>query len=287
MIELQEMLELDVLVHGEPERRDLVEYFSERLSGFALSEYGWIQTYGNRAAKPPILYGDVAWDHSLVLDWWSYAQSITERPVKATVTGPITILQRSFVRDDQPRRETCLQIALAMGDEVSALDAADAAIIQIDEAALAEGLPLRRAERAEYAHWAIECLRLTAAPARAETQIHMHLCQIGSSEFMDGIGRVGADVISTDDMAALAALSELDYPGGIGPSMYDVQARRIPSAADLETALARAEQGIPRDRLWVNPGCGLKTRAWPETLRALTNLVQAAKNRRGEMANTR
>jgi 5-methyltetrahydropteroyltriglutamate--homocysteine methyltransferase len=287
MIELQEMLELDVLVHGEPERRDLVEYFSERLSGFALSEFGWVQTYGNRAAKPPILYGDVARRDPMVVEWWRYAQSITERPVKATVTGPVTILQRSFVRDDQPRRETCRQIALAIHDEVVDLDAADAAIVQIDEAALGEGLPLRRADRAEYADWAIDCVRLTTAPARAGTQIHLHLCHVGADEFVKGIGRMGADVISTDDMMPLEALAELDYPGGVGPGMYDVHARRIPSAADLERVLERAEQLIPRDRLWVNPSCGLKTRAWPETIRALTNLVQAAKNRRAEMASPR
>jgi 5-methyltetrahydropteroyltriglutamate--homocysteine methyltransferase len=223
----------------------------------------------------------------MVLEWWRYAQSITERPVKATVTGPVTILQRSFVRDDQPSRETCLQIALAIRDEVVDLDAADAAIIQIDEAALGEGLPLRRADRAEYAHWAIDCLRLTAAPVRAATQIHMHLCQIGSDEFIEGVGRMGADVISTDDMTPLEALGELEYPGGVGPGLYDVHARRIPSAEDLEAVLELAEQQIPRDRLWVNPGCGLKTRAWPETLRALTNLVQAAKNRRAELTSAR
>jgi 5-methyltetrahydropteroyltriglutamate--homocysteine methyltransferase len=281
MIELQEMLELDVFVQGEPERRDLVEYFSERLSGFALSEFGWVQTYGNRAAKPPILYGDVARRDPLVVDWWHYAQSITERPVKATVTGPVTILQRSFVRDDQPSRDTCLQIALAIHDEVADLDAAGAAIIQIDEAALGEGLPLRRADRAEYVGWAIDCLRLTTSPAHAATQIHMHLCEIGAHEFIDGIGQIGADVISTDDMRALEALGQLDYPGGVGPGIYDVQTRRIPSDEDLELMLERAEQLIPRDRLWVNPNCGLKTRPWPETLRALGNLVQAAKNRRG------
>jgi 5-methyltetrahydropteroyltriglutamate--homocysteine methyltransferase len=287
MIELQEMLELDVLVHGEPERRDLVEYFGERLSGFALSEFGWVQTYGNRAVKPPILYGDVARRDPMVLEWWRYAQSITERPVKATVTGPVTILQRSFVRDDQPSRETCLQIALAIHDEVVDLDAADAPIIQIDEAALGEGLPLRRADRAGYAEWAIDCLRLTTAPARAATQIHMHLCHFGAREFIDGICRMGADVISTDDMTQLDALGELDYPGGVGPGMYDVHARQIASAADLEAVLERAEQQIPRDRLWVNPSCGLKTRPWPETIRALTNLIQAAKNRRAEVASRR
>jgi 5-methyltetrahydropteroyltriglutamate--homocysteine methyltransferase len=287
MIELQEMLELDVFVQGEPERRDLVEYFSERLSGFALSEFGWVQTYGNRAVKPPILYGDVARRDPMVVDWWHYAQSITERPVKATVTGPVTILQRSFVRDDQPSRETCLQIALAIHDEVADLDAADAAIVQIDEAALGEGVPLRRADRAAYVRWATDCLRLTTSPARAATQIHMHLCEIGAEEFIEGIGRIGADVISTDDMRALEALGELDYPGGVGPGIYDVQTRRIPTAEDLEMMLERAEQLIPRDRLWVNPNCGLKTRPWPETLGALSNLVQAAKNRRAEVGSPR
>jgi 5-methyltetrahydropteroyltriglutamate--homocysteine methyltransferase len=287
MIELQGMLELDVFVHGEPERRDMVEYFSERLSGFALSEFGWVQTYGNRAAKPPILYGDVFRRDPMVLAWWHYAQSITGRPVKATVTGPVTILQRSFVRDDQPSEETCLQIALAIHDEVSDLDTADAAIIQIDEAALGEGLPLRRADRAGYADWVIDCLRLTTAPARAAAQIHMHLCEIGANELIEGIGRTGADVISTDDLTSLEALAELDYPGGVGPGLYDVHTRRIPSAADLEAILERAEQLIPRERLWVNPSCGIKTRAWPETLGALTNLVQAAKNRRAEVASPR
>jgi 5-methyltetrahydropteroyltriglutamate--homocysteine methyltransferase len=283
MIELQEMLELDVLAYGEPERRDMVEYFGDLFSGFALSQYGWVQTYGNRAAKPPILYGDVARSEAMVVEWWRYAQSITERPVKATVTGPVTILQRSFVRDDQPRQETCLQIALAIRDEVADLDAAGAPIIQIDEPGLAEGLPIRQADRAEHIRWAIECLRIAAAPARTETQIHMHVCQLEVEGLIDSIGRTGADAISTDDMAPLEALGSLDYAGGIGLGMYDVQSRRIPSASDLEELLERAEERIPRDRLWVNPNCGLKTRHWPETIRALTNLIQAAKNRRSEV----
>lgn len=283
MITLQEMLELDVLVHGEPERRDMVEYFSDLLNGFVLSQYGWVQTYGNRAAKPPILYGDVSRREPMVVEWWSYAKSMTQRPVKATVTGPTTILQRSFVRDDQPPQETCVQIALALRDEVVELDRAGAPIIQIDEAALGEGLPVRRADRAQYAEWTIDCLRLTVATARAETQIHMHVCQLEADVLINGVCRMGPDAISTDDMTPLDALAELDYPGGVGLGMYDVQSRRIPNTTDLEALLEQAEARIPRDRLWVNPNCGLKTRHWPETIRGLTNLIQAAKNRRAEV----
>jgi 5-methyltetrahydropteroyltriglutamate--homocysteine methyltransferase len=285
MIALQEMLELDVLVYGEPERRDTVEFFAEQLDGFAISQFGWVQTYGNRAVKPPLLYGDVARPGAMTVAWWRYASGLTERPVKATLTGPVTLLKRSFVRDDQPLRQTCEQIALALQDEVVDLEAAGAPLIQIDEAAVAEGVPLQEAERADYVRWATDCLRLVVAPARPETQIHMHFCEIEG--LTERVGALGADVISTDDMTSLDALASASFAGGIGPGLYDVQVRRLPSAADLELLLERAEAQVPRHRLWINPSCGLKTRPWPETIRALTNLVQATKERRAVIAGTR
>lgn len=288
MIELQEMLELDVLVHGEPERRDAVEYFAGELTGFAFSEFGWVQTYGNRTLTPPILYGDVARRTPAVVDWWRYAQSLTERPVKWTLTGPVTILQRSFVRDDLPERETCLQIALALHDELAEFDAAGAPIIQIDEPALHEGLPLRRADRADHAAWTTDCVRMVAAPARPETRIHVQ-CHVEGDELLDAVASLDADVLSLLGSgsweAQLDAIDQLDPPGAIGLGMFDVDARRIPSATDFESLLAQAEQRIGRDRLWLHPGGAFKTRPWPETIRAMGNLVEASRNRRAQVAS--
>jgi 5-methyltetrahydropteroyltriglutamate--homocysteine methyltransferase len=286
-IEEQERLGLDVLVHGEPERNDMVEYFGEQLSGFAFSQFGWVQSYGSRAVKPPILYGDVARPEPMTVSWWQHAQSLTDKQVKGMLTGPVTILQWSFVRDDQPRSETCLQIALAIHDEVLDLETAGAAIIQIDEAALREGLPLRRAEQAEYVRWAIDCFRLTAAGVRSETQIHTHMCYAEFGDMIEPIVRLDADVISIEasrsDMVLLETFRDFDYPGQIGPGIYDIHSPRVPSVDELEALLALAEERIPRARLWVNPDCGLKTRAWPETRDSLTNLVAAAKRRRAAM----
>ncbi len=291
VIAAQERLGLDVLVHGEPERNDMVEYFGEQLEGFAFSQFGWVQSYGSRAVKPPILYGDVSRRGPMTVDWWRYAQSLTKRPVKGMLTGPVTILQWSFVRDDQPRQETCLQIALAIADEVGDLEDAGAAIIQIDEAALREGLPLKRSDQPDYVRWAIDCFRLTAADASAETQIHTHMCYSDFGEMIEEIARLDADVVSIEasrsDMVLLEAFRDFAYPGQIGPGVYDIHSPRVPSVEELESLLTLAEERIPRSQLWVNPDCGLKTRDWPEATAALENLVQAAHNRRAAVASLR
>ncbi|HEX5617476.1 MAG TPA: 5-methyltetrahydropteroyltriglutamate--homocysteine S-methyltransferase [Solirubrobacteraceae bacterium] len=284
----QEALGLDVLVHGEPERNDMVEYFGEQLDGFAFSQHGWVQSYGSRCVKPPILYGDVARRAPMTVRWWQYAQSRTERPMKAMLTGPVTILQWSFVRDDQPRSETCAQIALAIQDEVRDLEAAGAPIVQVDEAALREGLPLRRSDQPDYLRWAIDCFRLTVAPAADYTQIHTHMCYSEFGEMIEHIARLDADVISIEasrsGMELLAAFEHFDYPGQIGPGVYDIHSPRVPSTDEIEELLAAAERRIPRERLWVNPDCGLKTRGWDETRQALRNLVAAAERRRAAVA---
>jgi 5-methyltetrahydropteroyltriglutamate--homocysteine methyltransferase len=280
----QEQLGLDVLVHGEPERNDMVEYFGERLDGFAFSQWGWVQSYGSRCVKPPVLYGDVARPAPMTVGWWRYAQSLTERPVKGMLTGPVTILQWSFVRDDQPRRETCTQIALAIQDEVSDLEAAGAAIVQVDEAALREGLPLRRAEQDAYVRWAIDCFRLTVAPAATATQIHTHMCYSEFAEMIEQIARLDADVISIEasrsGMELLEVFRDFDYPGQIGPGVYDIHSPRVPPVEEMERLLALAEERIGRERLWVNPDCGFKTRGWAEVRPALRNLVEVARLRR-------
>ena len=280
----QEALGLDVLVHGEPERNDMVEYFGERLDGFAFSEWGWVQSYGSRCVKPPILFGDVSRPGTMTVRWWEEAQRLTDRPMKGMLTGPVTILQWSFVRDDQPRRETCTQIALAIQDEVVDLEAAGAAVIQVDEAALREGLPLRRADQEGYVRWAIDCFRLTVARAAPETQIHTHMCYSEFGEMIEHIARLDADVISIEasrsGMELLDVFRDFEYPGEIGPGIYDIHSPRVPSTDELERLLELAEQRIGRERLWVNPDCGLKTRAWPETRQALANLVEVARRRR-------
>jgi 5-methyltetrahydropteroyltriglutamate--homocysteine methyltransferase len=281
----QEQVGLDVLVHGEPERNDMVEYFGEQLRGFAFSDHGWVQSYGSRCVKPPILYGDVSRPEPMTVGWWRYAQSLTEKPMKGMLTGPVTILQWSFVRDDQPRRETCTQIALAIQDEVRDLEAAGAFAIQVDEAALREGLPLRRAEQDGYVRWAVDCFRLTVAPTRPDTQIHTHMCYSEFNEMMEHIVRLDADVLSIEasrsGMEVLDAFAgELDYPNEIGPGVYDIHSPRVPGIEEIERLLELAERRIGRERLWVNPDCGLKTRGWNEVRPALRNLVAAAHRRR-------
>jgi 5-methyltetrahydropteroyltriglutamate--homocysteine methyltransferase len=280
----QEELGLDVLVHGEPERNDMVEYFGAQLAGFAISEHGWVQSYGSRCVKPPILYGDVSRPEPMTVGWWRHAQRQTSKPVKGMLTGPVTILQWSFVRDDQLRSETCAQIALAIADELSDIQAAGAAIIQVDEAALREGLPLRRAGRDDYLRWAVDAFRLATAPAAAQTQIHTHMCYSEFGDIAQHIARLDADVISIEasrsDMELLDAFREVAYPGQIGPGIYDIHSPRVPSVEELERLLRRAEARFGRARLWVNPDCGLKTRGWEETRAALGNLVAAAERRR-------
>ena len=284
VVAAQERLGLDVLVHGEPERNDMVEYFGQQLRGFTFSEHGWVQSYGSRCVKPPILHGDVSRPAPMTVPWWRYAQSLTVRPMKAMLTGPVTILQWSFVRDDLPRRETCRQIALAIQDEVLDLERAGAAIVQVDEAALREGLPLRRAEQDDYLRWAVDCFRLTTAPLRDETQVHTHMCYSDFNGIMDHIARLDADVLSIEasrsGMGVLDAFAEVDYPGEVGPGVYDIHSPRVPSADEIERLLELAEERIGRDRLWVNPDCGLKTRGWSEAEAALANMVEAAGRRR-------
>ena len=285
VVAVQEGLGLDVLVHGEPERTDMVEYFGQRLRGFAFSEHGWVQSYGSRCVKPPILYGDVSRPDAMTVAWWRYAQSLTERPMKAMLTGPVTILQWSFVRDDQPREETCTQIALAIQDELLDLERAGAFAIQVDEAALREGLPLHADEQDEYLRWAVDCFRLVAAPAAPETQVHTHMCYSEFGEIIGHIARLDADVLSIEasrsDMEVLDALDDGDgYPNDIGPGVYDIHSPRVPSADEIERLLELAEERVGRDHLCVNPDCGLKTRGWDEVRPALEHMVEAARRRR-------
>ncbi len=286
-ISVQERLGLDVLVHGEAERNDMVEYFGEQLAGFAFSAHGWVQSYGSRCVKPPILFGDVSRPAPMTVGWWRHAQSLTERPVKGMLTGPVTILQWSFVRDDRPRRETCTQIALALQDEVLDLERAGAFAIQVDEAALREGLPLRESEREEYVRWAVDCFRLTVAPVRDDTQIHTHMCYSEFGDMMEHIVRLDADVLSIEasrsGMEVLDAFpGKLEYPNEIGPGVYDIHSPRVPSADEIERLLELAEARVGRERLWVNPDCGLKTRGWTEAVAALENMMEATRRRRAE-----
>ncbi|HET9163293.1 MAG TPA: 5-methyltetrahydropteroyltriglutamate--homocysteine S-methyltransferase [Solirubrobacterales bacterium] len=289
VVAFQEEIGLDVLVHGEPERNDMVEHFGQQLAGFTFSANGWVQSYGSRCVKPPILFGDVSRPRAMTVEWWRYAQSRTDKPMKGMLTGPVTILQWSFVRDDQPRSETCIQIALAIQDEVRDLEAAGAAAIQVDEAALREGLPLRLAKRVAYVRWAIDCFRLATAPARAETQIHTHMCYSEFNDMIEDIVRLDADVISIEasrsGMEVLDAFTDgVAYPNEVGPGVYDIHSPRVPSIEEIEELLELAERRVGRDRLWVNPDCGLKTRGWEEVRPALANLAAAARRRRAAAA---
>ncbi len=290
VIAFQEEVGLDVLVHGEPERGDMVQYFAEQMRGFAATEHGWVQSYGSRCVKPPLLYGDVSRPAPITVRWWQYAQSLTERPVKGMLTGPVTMLNWSFVRSDQPREETCRQLALAIADEAGDLERAGAAVIQVDEAALREGMPLHVAERSDYLRWAIDCFRLTVAGLHAETQVHSHMCYSAFEDFVVQIARIDADVLSIEasrgDMELLAAFAAAGYANAIGPGVWDVHAPRVPPVAEIEALLLRAERFVARERLWVNPDCGLKTRGWEETGPALRNLVAAAQRLRANAAVT-
>jgi 5-methyltetrahydropteroyltriglutamate--homocysteine methyltransferase len=278
-----------VLVHGEAERGDMVEYFGERLEGFAFTQHGWVQSYGSRCVKPPILYGDVSRPAPLTVPWARYAQSLTARPMKGMLTGPVTMLQWSFVRDDQPRADTCRQIALALRDEVRDLEAAGIRVIQIDEPAFREGLPLRRSEWPVYLDWAVECFRLTAGGVRDETQIHTHMCYSEFNDIIAAIAALDADVITIEtarsQMELLEAFRDYAYPNAIGPGVYDIHSPRLPTVAEMRELLEAARRYIPDARLWVNPDCGLKTRNWPEVTAALHNMVEAARQLRA--ASTR
>jgi 5-methyltetrahydropteroyltriglutamate--homocysteine methyltransferase len=279
-IRWQEETGLDVPVHGEFERNDMVEYFGEQLAGFAFTENGWVQSYGSRCVKPPVIFGDVSRPQPMTVRWSKFAQSLTRKPMKGMLTGPITILQWSFVRDDQPRSETAKQIALALRDEVHDLENAGIGIIQIDEPALREGLPLRRADWQEYLNWAVDAFRLAASNVRDDTQIHTHMCYCEFDDILDSIAALDADVISIEtsrsNMELLGAFAQFHYPNDIGPGVWDIHSPRVPSAAEMLGLIRAAAKVIPRERLWLNPDCGLKTRRWEEVKPALQNLVQAA-----------
>lgn len=283
-VRLQEQLGIDVLVHGEFERTDMVEYFGEQLDGFAHTRNGWVQSYGSRCVKPPIIYGDVARKRPMTVEWSRFAQSLTERPMKGMLTGPVTILQWSFVRDDQPRETTCRQIALAIRDEVVDLEEAGLPIIQIDEPALREGLPLHREAWTDYLAWAVDCFRLAASGVRDETQIHTHMCYAQFNDIMSAIAAMDADVISIEtsrsDMELLEAFQASAYPNDIGPGVYDIHSPRVPTVAEMVNLLKRACERLAPEQLWVNPDCGLKTRGEKETVEALTAMVEAARQMR-------
>ncbi|ASW01068.1 5-methyltetrahydropteroyltriglutamate--homocysteine S-methyltransferase [Paraburkholderia aromaticivorans] len=284
----QEELGLDVLVHGEAERNDMVEYFGEQLWGYAFTENGWVQSYGSRCVKPPIIYGDVYRPEPITVETTRYAQSLTQRPMKGMLTGPVTMLQWSFVRDDQPRSTTALQLALAIRDEVADLEKAGIRIIQIDEPAFREGLPLRRADWAAYLEWATRAFRISAAGVADQTQIHTHMCYSEFNDILPSIAAMDADVITIETsrsaMELLDGFGAFAYPNEIGPGVYDIHSPRVPGADAIQRLLERACEVIPAERLWVNPDCGLKTRGWPETEAALANMVQAARALRAKLA---
>ena len=285
-IHWQEEIGLDVLVHGEFERNDMVQYFGEKLSGFAFTKHGWVQSYGSRYVRPPILFGDVSRPHAMTVDWWNFAQSCTEKPVKGMLTGPVTILNWSFVRDDIPRRESCRQIALAIRDEVADLEKAGAKMIQIDEAALREGLPLKTSEWKSYLDWAVDSFRLCASGVADATQIHTHMCYSEFNDIIAAIADMDADVISIETsrskMELLDAFLNYQYPNEIGPGVYDIHSPRIPGADDMSALIKLAKQRLTPEQLWVNPDCGLKTRRWEEVRPALVNMVAAAKALRAD-----
>ena len=286
VVRRQEAIGLDVLVHGEAERNDMVEFFGEQLWGYTFSAGGWVQSYGSRCVKPPIIWGDVWRPEPMTVDTARYAQSLTTLPVKGMLTGPITLLQWSFVRDDLPRAEVALQLALAVRDEVDDLQKAGIALIQIDEPALREGLPLKRSDWAAYLGWAVRAFAISADVARDDTQIHTHMCYAEFNDILPAIAAMDADVITIETsrsaMALLDGFGEFAYPNDIGPGVYDIHSPRVPSAADMAHLLRRAAQLIPAERLWVNPDCGLKTRGWPETEAALRHMVQATRELRQE-----
>ena len=287
-VKFQDEIGLDLPVHGEFERNDMVEYFGEQLDGFAFTENGWVQSYGTRCVKPPIIYGDVARPKPMTVRWSAYAQTLTRRPMKGMLTGPVTVLQWSFVRDDQPRRDTTRQIALALRDEVLDLERAGLAAIQIDEPALREGLPLRQSDRAGYLAWAVGAFRLCAAGVRNDTQIHTHMCYAEFNDIIQAIADLDADVItieaSRSGMELLEAFETFRYPNEIGPGVYDIHSPRVPSVVEMEQLIEKALRVLPPGNIWVNPDCGLKTRGWAEVKPALRNMVEAARRLRVRFA---
>jgi 5-methyltetrahydropteroyltriglutamate--homocysteine methyltransferase len=289
-VEIQETIGLDVLVHGEFERNDMVEYFGEQLNGFTFTQNGWVQSYGSRCVKPPVIYGDVSRPKSMTTYWSSYAQSLTGKPVKGMLTGPVTILQWSFVRNDQPRSTTAMQIALAIREEVADLEQSGIKVIQVDEPAIREGLPLRQADYAEYLDWAVKSFRLATSVVQPHTQIHTHMCYSEFNNIITAIAAMDADVItietSRSQMELLDAFVNYKYPNDIGPGVYDIHSPRIPSVAEMELLLNRVLELIPYRQVWVNPDCGLKTRKWEEVIPSLENMAQAAKNIRNKISKT-
>ncbi|QLR05338.1 5-methyltetrahydropteroyltriglutamate--homocysteine S-methyltransferase [Providencia rettgeri] len=285
-IKEQELLDIDVLVHGEAERNDMVEYFGEHFDGYVFTQNGWVQSYGSRCVKPPVIIGDISRPEAITVEWAKYAQSLTDKPVKGMLTGPVTILCWSFPREDVSRETIAKQIALALRDEVDDLQKAGIGIIQIDEPALREGLPLRRDEWNDYLTWAVDAFKLSAAIADDETQIHTHMCYCEFNDIMDSIAALDADVItietSRSDMDLLDAFEDFDYPNEIGPGVYDIHSPNVPNVEWIVALLRKAAQRVPVERLWVNPDCGLKTRGWTETRQALANMVEAAKKLRNE-----
>ncbi|WP_191251687.1 5-methyltetrahydropteroyltriglutamate--homocysteine S-methyltransferase [Kordiimonas sediminis] len=285
-IEVQEDIGIDVLVHGEFERNDMVQYFGEKMAGYAFTKHGWVQSYGSRYVRPPIIFGDVSRPEPMTVHWSSYAQSLTDKPVKGMLTGPVTMLQWSFVRDDIPRETICKQIALALRSEVTDLEAAGIGLIQIDEPALREGLPLRQSEWADYLDWAVACFRITASGVQDETQIHTHMCYCEFNDIMYGIAALDADVISIETsrskMELLDAFVTGGYPNEIGPGVYDIHSPRVPSVDEMKALLRTASSRLAPDQIWVNPDCGLKTRSWEEVTPALRHMVAAAKSLRTE-----
>jgi 5-methyltetrahydropteroyltriglutamate--homocysteine methyltransferase len=280
VVALQEELGLDVLVHGEPERNDMVQYFAESFNGFAATEHGWVQSYGSRCVRPPILYADVSRPRPVTVDWASYAQSLTPKPVKGMLTGPVTILAWSFVRDDQPLGDTAMQVALALRDETRDLETAGIRVIQVDEPALRELLPLRRHDYATYLDWAVESFRTATSGVADSTQVHTHLCYSEFGDVLPAIDALDADVTSIEAsrsrMEVLDDLRAAGYARGVGPGVYDIHSPRVPSVEEIADALRRASVAVPADRLWANPDCGLKTRGYPQVRAALSNLVEAA-----------
>ena len=287
-VRVQEALGLDVLVHGEFERNDMVEYFGEQLEGFAFTGSGWVQSYGSRCVKPALIYGDLSRPKAMTVEWIKYAQSLTHKVMKGMLTGPVTMLMWSFPREDISREQQARQLALAIRDEVQDLEAAGIKIVQIDEAAFREGLPLRRAGWQGYLDWATEAFRLCASGVRDETQIHTHMCYSEFNDVIESIAAMDADVItietSRSDMELLEAFEAFAYPNDIGPGVYDIHSPRVPDSSEMVKLLRKAAQRIPFERLWVNPDCGLKTRAWPETEAALVNMIAAARQLRSELA---
>ncbi len=284
VVSFQESIDIDVLVHGEPERNDMVEYFGDYFDGFVSTQNGWVQSYGSRCVKPPIIYGDLSRTRAITVDWIAYAQSLTEKPMKAMLTGPITILQWSFVRDDQPRKDTAMQIALLIRDEVRDLENANIKVIQVDEPAIREGLPLRSREYDQYLTWAVNVFKVSTCGVKDETQIHTHMCYSEFNEIIHSIAALDADVLSIEasrsNMDLLNAFKAFKYPNNIGPGVYDIHSPRVPSEQEMIDLIEKAIEFIPKEQLWMNPDCGLKTRTWEEVKQALARMVSAAKTLR-------